>query len=110
MLESNADLIPLFRPIPQFQGSTRDLNLVLDDHVTWEFLEQTVRGAAGPLLESVRFGGQYKGKQIPDGKKSYLVTLVYRSSHRTLTGEEIERAQQSVVAACLNQVGATLRT
>lgn len=110
VLESNADLIPLFRPIPQFQGSTRDLNLVLDDHVTWEFLEQTVRGAAGPLLESVRFGGQYKGKQIPDGKKSYLVTLVYRSSHRTLTGEEIERAQQSVVAACLNQVGATLRT
>ena len=61
------------------------------------------------MHESVGFGGQYKGKQIPDGKKSYLVTLLYCSPDRTLTGEEIEAAQQSVISSCATQLGATLR-
>ena len=109
VLEANANLVPKFQPWPQYQGSSRDLNFVLDDQVTWNSLEETVRNAAGPLLESVGFGGQYKGKQIPDGKKSYLVTLLYCSPDRTLTGEEIEAAQQSVISSCATQLGATLR-
>lgn len=109
VLESHANLVPKFQPLPQYQGSSRDLNFVLDDQVTWSSLEETVRGAAGPLLESVGFGGQYKGKQIPDGKKSYLITLMYRSPERTLTSDEVEAAQQSVIAMCQTQLGATLR-
>jgi phenylalanyl-tRNA synthetase beta chain len=109
VLEAHANLVPKFQPWPLYQASSRDLNFVLDDHVTWSSLEDTVRKAAGPLLESMGFGGQYKGKQIPDGKKSYLVTLLYRSPDRTLTGEEIEAAQQSVISQCQTQLGATLR-
>ncbi len=109
VLESQANLVPKFHPLPQYQSSSRDLNFVLDDEVTWSSLEEAVRGAAGPLLESIGFGGQYKGKQIPDGKKSYLVTLMYRSPERTLTSDEVEAAQQAVVAACQQQLGATLR-
>ena len=109
VLEAHANLVPKFQPLPQYQGSSRDLNFVLDDQVTWSSLEETVRGAAGPLLESIGFGEQYKGKQIPDGKKSYLVTLMYRSPERTLTSDEVEAAQQSVIATCQTQLGATLR-
>jgi len=109
VLETHANLVPKFQPLPQYQGSSRDLNFVLDDQVTWSSLAETVRGAAGPLLESVGFGGQYQGKQIPDGKKSYLVTLMYRSPERTLTSDEVEAAQQSVIATCQTQLGATLR-
>ena len=35
VLESVADLVPRFKSLPQFQGSSRDLNFVLDDPVTW---------------------------------------------------------------------------
>jgi phenylalanyl-tRNA synthetase beta chain len=109
VLESVADLVPKFQPLPQYQGASRDLNFVLDDPVTWNELDAVVRGAAGPLLEEIGFGGQYRGKQIPDGKKSYLVTLMYRSPERTLTSEDVDAAQQSVIAACQSQLGATLR-
>ena len=109
VLESVADLIPRFKPLPGYQGSSRDLNFVLDDQVTWSELAAVVQGAAGPLLESVSFGDQYRGKQIPEGKKSYLVTLMYRSPDRTLTSEEVESAQQAVIAACQQKLGATLR-
>ena len=109
VLEAVADLVPKFKPLPSYQSSSRDLNFVLDDAVTWRELDAVVRGAAGPLLESIGFGNQFRGKGIPEGKKSYLVTVIYRSPERTLTGEEVEAAQQSVIAACLKQLGATLR-
>ena len=108
VLESHANLVPKFRELPTHQASVRDLNFVLDEPVTWSAVEETVRRAGGPLLEAVLFGGQYRGKQIPEGKKSYVVTLAYRSD-RTLTSEEIEAAQQAVIAACTSQLSATLR-
>ena len=108
VLEAHADLVPKFREFPTHQVSIRDLNFVLDEPVTWSAVEETVRSAGVPFLESVSFGGQYRGKQIPEGKKSYVVTLAYRSD-RTLTSEEIEAAQQSVIAACTTQLSATLR-
>lgn len=108
VLEAHAELIPRFRELSTQQASIRDLNFVLDEPVTWSTVEQTIRSAGGPLLESISFGGQYRGKQIPEGKKSYVVTLAYRSD-RTLTSEEIESAQQAVIAACVNQLAATLR-
>lgn len=108
VLESNADLVPKFRELPTQQASTRDLNFVLDEQVNWSAVEETVRKAGGKLLESVSFGGQYRGKQIPEGKKSYLITVSYRSD-RTLTSEEVEAAQQAVIAACSKELAATLR-
>jgi len=109
VLESQANLVPQFKAMPPFQGAARDLNFVLEESITWQDLDQVVREAAGPLLESVRFGGQYRGKQIPEGQKSYVVTLSYRSPTRTLTSEEVEQAQQAVIQACQSRLGAVLR-
>lgn len=109
MLEATADLTPAFAPTPQFPASDRDLNFILDDTATWTELEQTVRDTAGPLLEGVQFVSQYRGKQIPTGKKSYLLSARYRSAERTLTAEEIEQSQQAVIAACREKLGAELR-
>jgi phenylalanyl-tRNA synthetase beta chain len=85
------------------------LNFVLDEAVRWRDLESVVRGAAGPLLESVGFGGQYRGQQIGADRKSYVVTLSYRAGDRTLTTEEVEQAQGAVVKACTEKLGAALR-
>jgi len=68
-----------------------------------------VTAAAGPLLERVGFGGQYRGKQIEADKKSYLVTLSYRAPDRTLTADEIDGWQKKVIDACGSRLGARLR-
>lgn len=109
MLESLADLTPQFTALPQFPAMIRDLNFILEEAVTWQQLEQTVQSAAGSLLDSISFGGQYRGQQIPADKKSYLVTLGYRSAERTLTTEEVDLAQKAVIEACQQQLGAVLR-
>ena len=110
VLEAAANLTPVYCEIPKFPSVARDLNFVLEETVTWQELEDVVREAAGPLLDSMSFGGQYRGKQIAADKKSYLITINYRSSDRTLTNEEVDQLQQSAIGACQEKLGATLRS
>ena len=109
-LEGIAELTPAAAALPQYPAIERDLNFVLDDSVTWEQLAAVAREAAGPLLESISFGGQYRGKQIPAGKKSYVVTFSYRSPERTLTSDEVDASQKAIIAACRERMGAALRS
>ncbi|MBT4864102.1 MAG: phenylalanine--tRNA ligase subunit beta [Planctomycetaceae bacterium] len=108
-LEAAAELTPTYTLLPQFPAMDRDLNFMLDETVAWSQLADAVRESAGPLLDTVSFGGQYRGKQIPAGKKSYIVRITYRSHDRTLTTEEVDMAVQGVVTACESKLGATQR-
>ena len=108
-LESIADFGPPYVPIREFPAMDRDHNFVLDVSVTWQELEEMVRGAAGPLLESVEFADQYRGQQIPANKKSYLLRLCYRAADRTLTADEVDSFQNAVVAACRDKLDAVQR-
>lgn len=107
--EAFADFVPRVAPLPEFPAIVRDLNLVLEEAVAWASLEKVVRESAGPLLESVHFAGQYRGRQIGENLKSYLLTLTFRASDRTLTNEEIDAAQQSILAAVARELGGKLR-
>ena len=104
-----ADLVPQAVAVSDYPAVTRDLNFVLDESVEWRQLEEAARAAGGPHLESVRFIEQYRGQHIAAGKKSYVLSLSYRAADRTLTSEEVDAAQQSVIAACREQLGAELR-
>ncbi len=108
-LEAVVEVQRTYRDLPRYPAIARDLNFVLDEHVQWEDLEQVVRSNAGPLLDTVTFGGQYRGQQIPADKKSYIVTIGYRSDERTLTSEEVEEAQARVVTSCEQDLGVSLR-
>ncbi|MFG0333061.1 MAG: phenylalanine--tRNA ligase subunit beta, partial [Maioricimonas sp. JB049] len=109
VLTEVADLSPTLRPLPQYPAVSRDLNFILDEEVTWERLEKVVRQAGGDILASVRFVEQYRGKHIPAGRKSYVLSVAYRADDRTLTGDEVDAAQQQVIQACEQQLSATLR-
>jgi phenylalanyl-tRNA synthetase beta chain len=108
-LETISEFHLPYVPIPEYPGSERDLNFVLDEAVPWQELQDVVRSAAGPLLESVTFASQYRGQQIPANKKSYVLHLSYRAPDRTLTTEEIDAAQKAVITACSEKLSAALR-
>jgi len=108
-LVERARLERVFEPLPVFPASTRDLAVVVDAAVPWSRIEQCVRPAAGPHLEDVRPFDVYRGKQIPHGKKSVALSLVFRCAERTLTGEEVDAACAAVVNALERDLGAVLR-
>jgi phenylalanyl-tRNA synthetase beta chain len=104
-----ADLVPAYRPVPNFPPIERDLNFVLDEDVAWSDLDRVAVASAGDNLERAEFLSQYRGQQLGAEKKSYVIRLVFRSPERTLTSDEVDGAVRTVVAACEKDLGATLR-
>ncbi|MBX9770771.1 MAG: phenylalanine--tRNA ligase subunit beta [Candidatus Obscuribacterales bacterium] len=96
-------------PLPDRPAVIRDLSVVLDESVPWAKLETLVRQQAGSLLESLQFVDLFRGKQIEAGKKSIAFRLIYRAAGRTLTREEVDGIQQSLVEAIDTQLGGKLR-
>ncbi len=75
-----ANLIPQQQPLSEYPAIARDLNLIVDEHVSWASLEATIRQAAGALLESLEFQEVYRDpKKDGAGKKRLLFSLTLRS-------------------------------
>jgi phenylalanyl-tRNA synthetase beta chain len=108
-LVRQARLLTPYRDFNRQPPVVRDLSVVLAEGVTWRQVEEAVRAAAPPALESIRFLSEYRGKPIPPGRKGWAFSMVFRAPDRTLTGEEAEAAVQGVLKALEGRLGAVLR-
>jgi phenylalanyl-tRNA synthetase beta chain len=108
-LISLATLVPQARGIAPFPAVERDLSLVLSTRVPWAELDAAVREAAGPHLESLEFLDTFSGGSVPPGSHSMHFGMRFRHPERTLTGDEVERAVQNVVAHASRRLSAALR-
>lgn len=76
-------------------AALRDLALVVDAATpaveVQKALTKVARAAVGQafVLESVAVFDLYQGQGLPEGKKSLAFSLVFRSSERTLTDDEV---------------------
>lgn len=109
MLEDAFQAERVYKPLPRFPAVTRDLNFVLAESTNWADLANTVTSAGGELLRQVSFGGQYRGKGIDTGHKSYLVSCCFMAEDRTLTTEEVDAAVAQILTACEEELAAKLR-
>ncbi len=96
-----------YQPIPRFPSVTRDIALVVDEGITYKEVEEVIRGF--PSVTRVTLFDVYRGQQIPAGKKSFAVRVVYQSPDRTLTDQEIDQTQEQMLARLQQELGATLR-
>ena len=110
VLIARASLGVQVAPVPRFPAVDRDLAIVLDEQVSWERLEQVVRASAGPMLESLQLADIYRGEQVPPGKKSVAITMLFRAPDRTLTHEEANVFRDAVLEQCRRSLNAELRT
>lgn len=100
-------------PPPRLLPVRRDLAVVVDEGVTWAKLEEVVRGAipdgGAARLSKVELFDVFRGKAVPEGKKSVAFSLVMMPCERALTSEEIDGMVARVVAAIQGGVGGQLR-
>ncbi|MBC8570092.1 phenylalanine--tRNA ligase subunit beta [Zongyangia hominis] len=97
-----------FTPLPKYPATARDIAVLCDDALPVLTMKKAIQKAAGRILEQVSLFDVYKGKQVPEGKKSVAWSLSFRAADRTLTDEETDRAMKKVLKA-LDELGATLR-
>lgn len=95
--------------MPEFPTNDYDVSFLVDSQVKWSEIYDAIMGKKNELLRDVRFVDEYKGKQIPDGKKSVTVRLVIGSNEKTLTGDEIEAVAKSAIKKLTKSIGADVR-
>ena len=103
------DPVKLYHALPKFPASTRDIAVLVDDAVPAASMQVAIEQAAGSILESVKLFDVYKGKGIPEGKKSVAYSLSMRAADRTLTDDECDKAMKNALAALEKDFDAVLR-
>ncbi|MGH2501810.1 MAG: phenylalanine--tRNA ligase subunit beta, partial [Ktedonobacterales bacterium] len=97
------------RPISRYPVAQRDLAVVVARDLPQAAVAQTIRETTGPLTPEVQLFDVYTGEGIASGKKSLAYTLTYRATDHTLTAQEVEVAQQAIIALLRERFGAELR-
>ena len=99
----------LYRDVITFPPLRQDLAFVVDEAVPAGELLAAAREAAGAELREVRFLSDYRGDQIPAGKKSVAFAVAFQSPERTLSDEDATRLRGAIVEALAARFGAELR-
>ncbi|MEN8127827.1 MAG: phenylalanine--tRNA ligase subunit beta [Planctomycetota bacterium] len=110
LLLEKAGAIPAAKSIPRFPAIVRDLSLIVDEPVAWEQITSVVQSKAPAKLEDIDFTGMYRGKPIPDGKKSITVSLRFRDEQGTLRHETVDEFENAILGGLTETLGAELRT
>ncbi len=97
-----------YKPYPKFPDSQRDLALVADSDVrVGDALRICLQNR---LVESASVFDVYEGGGLGEGKKSLGIRVTYQSDARTLTSEQVARAEEQIVTRLERELGVTLRS
>jgi phenylalanyl-tRNA synthetase beta chain len=98
-----------YKPVAAFPAIRRDLAMLVNEAVMHDQVLATVKSAKAANLESTVLFDIYRGKGIPEGRKSVAYAFTYRNGERTLTENEVNAAHEKVVAQLKDQLNAEIR-
>lgn len=100
---------PEVKPVPVYPSITRDIAVIVDEHVGHEDVLRIIMGKSSKELTSVDLFDIFRGKGIGDNRKSLAYSLVYRSSKMTLTDEAVNEYHRIVKEALKKELKAEIR-
>lgn len=101
--------LPKFQPLSKFPAIRRDIAIVVDDAVAADQIRQCIAELGIAQLQEVRPFDLYTGKGIASGRKSVALGLILQDLSRTLTDDEVDRIESTILSKLNNDLGATLR-
>ena len=99
---------PQYETLPRYPGAYRDLAVVLDRDVPADRVRRIIE--RHPLVAQATLFDVYEGSGVPDGKRSLAYRALLQRSDRTLTGDEVDRAQAEILSSLEQEAGAQLRS
>ncbi|MEE8484380.1 MAG: phenylalanine--tRNA ligase subunit beta, partial [Nitrospinota bacterium] len=97
------------KPLPRFPGIKRDLALIVDESEEVRGLVKTIMETDPLRIRSCRVFDLYRGKQIPDGKKSVAFRLYFLDEGKTLTDETGDLIMKNILENAKENHGAQIR-
>ena len=99
-----------YEPLPRFPGVERDFSLFLDEGRTFAEVTRAIASLNIAEIHSVEATDLFRGKNVPAGKYSLLVRIVFQSREATFTEAQINGFSARIVDALEKNLGASLRT
>jgi phenylalanyl-tRNA synthetase beta chain len=98
-----------FKSLSRFPQVSRDSAFLIDEDVPFSDVHEVLNKSCGKLVEDFILFDVYRGKGVPEGKKSLAIRVRYRSDDRTLKDEEIQKAHDKIVKTLVSRLGAEIR-
>ncbi|MDA0752314.1 MAG: phenylalanine--tRNA ligase subunit beta [Verrucomicrobia bacterium] len=98
-----------FKALPAYPSVRRDIAMLVDETTTHADVNQAVKKAKINQLDSVEVFDIFRGKNVPEGKKSVAYTFVYRDPETTLTDNQVNKAHDQLVQHLQKALGAEMR-
>ena len=109
LLADGASMDRAYTPLPKYPAVLRDIAMLVDDEVPVGRLLEIIRQRGGRILEAAELFDVYRGRQVPEGKKSLAFGLVFRDSEKTLTDDDAGKAMTKILKGLADEAGAVLR-
>ena len=81
---------------------------MVDEQTSYRQVESIIKSF--PLVTEVTLFDLYTGEQIPQGKKSFAIRIVYQSPEHTLTDDEVNEIQQKMLDRLRGELEGSLRS
>ena len=94
-----------FKHLPLYPLVEQDLSILVDESVKWA----DIAGSIDKMVKELKFVEEYRGKQIPEGKKSIMLSYKIGNDDSTMTSKQIEKKMGAIVNVLQKKVGAELR-
>jgi len=99
-----------YEPLPRFPAVERDFSLFLADGVTFAQVRKTITSLEISEIDSIEAADLFRGKNVPQGKFSLLVRVVFQSRESTFTEAQINDFSARIISTLEKDLGATLRS
>ena len=94
-----------FVHLPQFPLVEKDLSLLVDESVKWNDIKEAIKF----MVKDLKFVEEYRGEQIPEGKKSIMLSLKIGNDDSTMNAKQIEKKMNGIIKVLANKCKAELR-
>lgn len=102
IVENGIDIKP-FRPISKFQSMERDLALLAPATIPAADIIGRIKERGSELLREVYVFDVYTGGQVPKGKKSVAVHLLFTDYSKTLTDATVSAEIEAILAGLVEK-------
>ena len=85
-----------YASLPRYPGAYRDLAVVLNRDVAAASVQRLIERHR--LVAQATLFDVYEGEGVPDGKRSLAYRVLLQHNERTLSGDEVDRAQADILA------------
>ncbi len=69
----------------------------------------TIRSTGGDLVDNAALFDIYRGKQIPENKKSTAFSITFRAADRTLTVNEVDKLMEKIMSEVTSSFKGSVR-